>query len=86
MPVIITVRSAAERHIVMISCLSVCPSVCNAGGLDCDQSHALEFVGIILGMIDLTLGRPQHHGSTPMGTPPNFSRNSGVGKMLIIDL
>jgi len=29
--------------------------------------------------MDLALGRPQHHGSTPKGTPLNFSSNrSGV--------
>jgi len=32
--------------------------------------------------MDLALGRPQHHGNTPKGTPTNFSRNrSGVGKI-----
>jgi len=43
---------------------------------------------IISRMISLTflLCRPQHDGSTPKGTPPNFSWNgSGVGKMLIFD-
>jgi len=38
---VFTARSVAQRGIAMISCLSVCPSVCNVGGL---LSYALEFV------------------------------------------
>jgi len=32
---------------------------------------------IISRLVSLALCRPQHHGSTPMGTPWNFGRNAG---------
>ena len=64
-----------------VVCLSVRPSVCNVGGL---WSHALELSKNNFTADysrDLGLGRHQHHGSTPKGTPLNFSPNrSGVGK------
>jgi len=31
--ILFTVQSVAERGVVMVSCLSVCPSVCDVGGL-----------------------------------------------------
>ena len=33
--------------------------------------------------MDLTLSGPQHHGSTPKGTPPSFSRNKSEVEKLV---
>jgi len=58
--------------------LSVCPSVCDVSGL---WSHALEFFENNFTANLSSLCRPQHHGSTPKGTPLNFSpKRNGVGK------
>jgi len=73
---IFTARCYAERGIAMASCPSVClclsvhPSVCN---VEVSWSYRLEFLKKNLTAI--TLYRPQHDGSTPQGTSPNFSRN-----------
>ena len=70
-----TARCYAERGISMASCLSVCLSVCN---VEVSWSYRLEFLenNFTADYCKLSsLCGPQHHGSTPKGTPPNFSRN-----------
>ena len=74
----------AERGYAKPSCLSVRPSVCE---VEVSWSHRLEFLesNFTADWHNLSsLCRPQRHGSTPKGTPPNFSRNrSGVRKKLL---
>ena len=56
--------------------LSVCPSVCNVGGL---WSHRLEFLGnfTISYQRMFALCRPKHQGSTPRRTHRNVRRHRG---------
>jgi len=39
--------------------------------------NSAKIISLLLAM-HFTLWRPQHDGSTPKGTPPNFSRNRSV--------
>ena len=64
----------------------VCPSVCN---VEVSWSYRLECLAnnFTADKPNLfALCRPQNDGSTPKGTPPNFSRNrSGIGKRKNVD-
>ena len=77
-----TARCYAERGTAMASCLSVCPSL---------TLRYRDHIGwnswkIISRLISLTfvssLGRPQHHGSTPKETPQILA-GIGVGGLSI---
>jgi len=67
---------------------SVCPSVrdvevrwfltSHIGWKLFENNFTFSYLGVF------TVRRPQHHGSTPMETPPNFGRNrGGVSKKLL---
>ena len=80
---VFTARSVAERGIAMINCPSVCPSVCDVGGL---WSHALQFFennftdDWLIGLCSLQTPTSRIYS---IGNTPNFSRNrSGVWKIV----
>jgi len=78
---VFTARIVAERGIAMASCPFVRPHVCISVTLRYRGHIGWNSAKIISHLF--TLFAPQHDGSTPKVTSPNFSRNrSGVGKIV----
>jgi len=66
-------------------CLSVCPSITlrYPGHIGWNSSKIISRLISVTLSLSAEPGRPHHHGSTPKGTLPNFSRNRrGVGKIV----
>ena len=75
-PVYRAMHFSAKRGLAIAGRLSVCPSVCNVGGLWAHRPRLEFFRNNVTVTVSypgmFALCRPKHQGSTPRGTPGNF--------------